>query len=106
MKKLTKSRKDRVLSGVLGGIAEYFGIDATILRIIFVVAAFFSFGSPVILYIILAICIPEPKRDTTDSNYGNRYYSTNYEDYHGKKKVKQEKRKEAEKVEDDDWSDF
>ena len=40
MKKLTKSATDRQVSGVLGGIAEYFGIDSTIIRIIFVIFAF------------------------------------------------------------------
>lgn len=37
-KQLTKSR-DKVMSGVLGGFAEYFSIDATLLRIIFATAA-------------------------------------------------------------------
>ncbi|MBC6499490.1 PspC domain-containing protein [Weissella confusa] len=41
-KQLTKSR-DKVMSGVLGGFAEYFSIDATLLRIIFATAAVFFF---------------------------------------------------------------
>ena len=40
MKKLTKSATDRQVSGVLGGIAEYFGIDSTIIRIIFIIFVF------------------------------------------------------------------
>ena len=49
-KQLTKSR-DKVMSGVLGGFAEYFSIDATLLRIIFATAAVFFFPL-VVLYFI------------------------------------------------------
>ena len=44
MKKLTKSATDRQVSGVLGGIAEYFGIDSTIVRVIFLIAVFAGVG--------------------------------------------------------------
>ncbi|QII82226.1 PspC domain-containing protein [Jeotgalibaca arthritidis] len=93
MKKLTKSATDRQVSGVLGGIAEYFGIDSTIIRIIFVIFAFAGVGSPVFLYILLAILLPEPERPRSNRRpnaYGNE-------------------RKEAkpiQKDEDEDWSDF
>lgn len=99
MKKLYKSREDRMISGVLGGIAEYFGIDSTLLRILYTVAIFFGVGSPIILYIILAILIPEPKISTKSSprDYGG-YYKT--------KSSRKKTPKEAEKVNDDDWSDF
>lgn len=59
-KQLTKSR-DKVMSGVLGGFAEYFSIDATLLRVIFAAAVVFTGVFPmVILYIIAAIVMPEP----------------------------------------------
>lgn len=57
-KQLTKSR-DKVMSGVLGGFAEYFSIDATLLRIIFAAAAVFFFPL-VVLYFIAAVVMPEP----------------------------------------------
>ncbi|MBJ7695241.1 PspC domain-containing protein [Weissella sp. GP1] len=57
-KQLTKSR-DKVISGVIGGFAEFFGIDATLLRIIFATVAFFFFPL-VILYIVAAVVMPEP----------------------------------------------
>lgn len=63
MKKLYKSKDDRMVSGVIGGIAEYFGIDSTLLRLIYVVALFIGIGSPVFLYIILSVLIPEPKNN-------------------------------------------
>ena len=45
--------------GVLGGIAKYFNIDATILRIIYVLLALFAIGSPILIYLIAALIIPE-----------------------------------------------
>lgn len=57
MKKLTKS-KDKVISGVLGGIAEYFGWDPTLIRTIYVILSIAGIGSPILLYIILAIIMP------------------------------------------------
>ena len=60
-KALTKSRSDRRIAGVAGGLAEYFGIDATLIRILFVLLAL-SGGPGVLLYIILAVVMPdEPK---------------------------------------------
>jgi len=58
MKKLTKS-KDKVISGVLGGIAEYFGWDPTLIRIAYAVLTIAGIGSPILLYIILAIIMPK-----------------------------------------------
>mgnify|MGYP002561383673 FL=1 len=51
MKKLYKSDVDRKLCGVCGGIAEYLGIDSTIVRLIWVVLVVF-FGTGILAYII------------------------------------------------------
>lgn len=59
-KKLFRSSSDSMLFGVCGGIAEYFKIDPTIVRIAFAIAAIY-YGSSVLLYLILAIALP--KRD-------------------------------------------
>lgn len=56
---LKKSRTDRMISGVCGGIAEYLGWDPTIVRIIFVIATFMGWGSPILLYFILALVMPD-----------------------------------------------
>ncbi len=56
-KRLTKSR-DKVLSGVCGGFAEYFGIDPTIVRILWVIFCCGG-GSGVLAYIIAALIMPE-----------------------------------------------
>lgn len=57
--KLRKSRTDKMIAGVCGGIAEYLGWDPTIVRIIFVVTTFIGWGSPVLLYFILALIMPD-----------------------------------------------
>ena len=48
---------DRKLCGVCGGVAEYFGIDPTLVRIIWVLLVLFA-GTGVLLYIILALLMP------------------------------------------------
>ena len=58
-RKLYRSRTDKKLLGVLGGFAKYFNIDATILRIIYVLLALFAIGSPILIYLIAALIIPE-----------------------------------------------
>lgn len=57
-KKLYRSNKDKMLGGVAGGLAEYFEIDPTLVRIIFVVSLFAG-GAGVLAYIILWIVVPE-----------------------------------------------
>ena len=57
LKKLFRDPDDKVLGGVCGGIAAYFGVDATIVRLVFVVAIFFG-GVSIIVYPILWIITP------------------------------------------------
>lgn len=63
-RKLYRSRTDRKLLGVLGGFAKYFNIDATILRIIYVLLSLFVLGCPIIIYLIVALVIPEEPENT------------------------------------------
>lgn len=58
-KKLYRSRTDRKLCGVCGGLAEYFGIDSTVIRIIAVILALGGVGTGLIVYLIMALIIPE-----------------------------------------------
>ena len=51
-------RKDKKIFGVCGGLGAYFGIDPTLVRVLFVIAVL-GFGSGLLLYIILAIVMPE-----------------------------------------------
>ena len=57
-KRLTKSRDDRVVDGVVGGIAEYLGWDSTLLRILVV----FS-GIGLGVYVFLMLIMPDPDPD-------------------------------------------
>ncbi len=71
MKKLYRSRSDRMIGGVCGGIAEYFGIDPVIVRIAFIIAVF-VLGISVWVYPILWIVIPEEPVMNGNSNRGSK----------------------------------
>ncbi len=58
-KRLYRSKKERVLLGICGGIAEYFSVDPTIVRLAFVLLIFVSGPILPILYFISALIIPE-----------------------------------------------
>lgn len=55
--KLYRSEKDRVLAGVCGGLADFFDVDSTLVRIIFVLLTIFG-GSGLIIYLVLWIIVP------------------------------------------------
>ena len=55
-KKLYRSRTDRKIWGVCGGLAKYFDIDPTIVRVIAIASVFFT-GSGIIAYIVMAIVV-------------------------------------------------
>lgn len=57
-KRLYKSSTNRVVCGVCGGIGEYFNIDPTIVRLLFILLLF-GVGSGLLAYIVAAIIIPE-----------------------------------------------
>jgi phage shock protein C len=60
-KRLERSKEDRVLAGVCGGIAKYLNVDPTIIRLIWVVFSVFSIGTGLLLYLIGIIIMPEEK---------------------------------------------
>ncbi len=63
MEKKLKRSNNKMIAGVCGGIAEYFGWDPTIVRIIYVLLSIFSAGFPgVLAYIILWIVMPAPNK--------------------------------------------
>ena len=60
MGKLVKSTYDRKIAGVCGGIAEYFDLDPTVVRVAYVLLSVISAAFPgIIVYIILAIVMPD-----------------------------------------------
>ena len=60
VKKLSRSTKDKKILGVCAGFAEYFDIDVTIMRIIFVILFFAGFIG-LLAYLICALIMPEDK---------------------------------------------
>ncbi len=64
-KRLYRSRSDRMIWGVCGGLAKYFDIDPTIVRIIAVLLVFAS-GAGILAYIILAIVVPLENSPVTE----------------------------------------
>ena len=58
-KKLYRSRKNKMLCGVCGGLGEYLGIDPTVVRLLGVLLSLSSVGMGVIIYFVAAFIIPE-----------------------------------------------
>ncbi len=58
-RKLYRSRTDRKIAGVLGGIAEYANVDPTAMRVLFVVLAFLTGGAAVLAYPLMWLVMPE-----------------------------------------------
>ena len=58
--KLRRSSTDKMLAGVIGGIARYFGIDSTVARIAYVILSVVSAAFPgILVYIILWLLMPQ-----------------------------------------------
>lgn len=58
-RKLYRSQTDKWVSGVLGGLAEYVGVDSLWVRVLYIIFMLASFGWAIIIYFILAAVIPE-----------------------------------------------
>lgn len=65
VKKLHRSKENRWLAGVCGGIAEYFNVDATLIRVLFILFGFVV-GGGIVIYLILWIIIPEAPETTAE----------------------------------------
>jgi phage shock protein C len=71
-RRLYRSKYDRQIAGVCGGLAAYFNVEPTIVRVIFVLITFMG-GPGLLLYIVLALVVPEesdekPKNIIVDSD--------------------------------------
>jgi phage shock protein PspC (stress-responsive transcriptional regulator) len=60
IKRLYRSKTDRVLGGVCGGIAEYLGVDPVVVRLIWVIASLF-WGVGILAYLLAWLIIPVKK---------------------------------------------
>ena len=59
-KKLYRSRRNRMIGGVCGGLAEYLGVDPTVVRVIMALATFVG-GMSILVYLIMWLLIPEER---------------------------------------------
>ena len=58
-RQLTRSRTDRKIAGVCGGVAEYFRVDPTLVRIAFVAASVFTGGAFLLAYVVALVVMPD-----------------------------------------------
>lgn len=66
-KKLTRSRSNRWLAGVCGGLAEYLDVDATLIRVLFILFSF-AVGGGLLIYILLWIIMPEGSEEAATAD--------------------------------------
>lgn len=81
MNKLYRSRRDKKLTGLCGGLAEAMNVDVTLLRLLVVITTFFTGGTVIFIYFVAAIVIPkepgfdQPPFDPYANSYGRQNYS-------------------------------
>lgn len=63
-KKLYRSNTDKKICGVCGGLAEFFDIDSTIIRLLWILTVC-VFGTGILAYFLAALIMPEPISDKT-----------------------------------------
>ena len=63
-KKLTRSTSNRMIAGVCAGLGEYLGIDPTVVRLLVILAFFTGFGGIALVYLIMALIVPEQAQIT------------------------------------------
>jgi phage shock protein C len=73
--RITRSRTDRLVSGVCGGLARYFGLDSVIVRGVFVVLGLINLGIVAIAYLAAIVLLPEESETgaATQAHPGWRY---------------------------------
>jgi phage shock protein C len=65
MKRLYRSRKDRIVGGVCGGLAVHIDVDPGIIRLVWIVVTLISLGTGLIVYLAAWIIIPESPEEST-----------------------------------------
>jgi phage shock protein C len=66
-KRIYRSRRDKILGGVCGGLAEYFKVDSLIVRGIWILLILMAHGAPLLIYILAWILMPTEKTAKTQS---------------------------------------
>lgn len=84
-KRLFRSKTDKYVAGVCGGLSDYFKMDPTIVRMLVVILAISSFGTMVIAYFITAVIVPERPTDYVDVDLETEGEETNWSVEHNTK---------------------
>ena len=66
MKRLYRSKNERILGGVCAGLGEHFDIDPTVIRLVWAVITVLSIGTGVLVYIIAWLLIPEGENGSSE----------------------------------------
>jgi phage shock protein C len=69
-RRLTRSKSDRKIAGVCGGVAEFFGVDSTTVRVLWVIAGIIPGGWGILPYVVLWIVLPEEDEAATSTAVG------------------------------------
>ena len=72
VKKILRPRTGRMLAGVCAAIANYYNMDATVIRIIYVLLTLFTAFGGLLVYFILMLLIPEERFDINKFNYNRK----------------------------------
>jgi phage shock protein C len=67
-KRLYRSRKNKVIMGLCGGIGDYFNVDPTLVRIIFIILEFMTAGLLIVAYFIVGLIVPKEPEQATPVN--------------------------------------
>jgi phage shock protein C len=70
-KVLVRSRNDRMVAGICAGVARYFGIDVTVVRVIVAVVCIITGGAGILAYLVAWVIIPEEGETTVAENPAN-----------------------------------
>lgn len=69
MRKLYLSDNDRKISGLCGGLGEYFDKDPTLIRIIFILVILFSFGFGILAYLAMWLIVPKMPKGSKETTH-------------------------------------
>lgn len=94
-KKLYRSKDDKMIAGVCGGLGDYFGVDGTLIRIVWVLATLIG-GAGIIAYIICALVFPEGS--SSKAGIGDEEYIVGAKDYENNHYIDDNKGGEKNKI--------
>jgi len=71
-KRLYRSRKEKIIGGVCGGLGEFLDVDPTIIRLLWAIITILSIGAGIVAYLVAWIIIPERKKPKSEKTNKRR----------------------------------